>query len=985
VSDAVHRQIQRAGHARVIVELNAPTVPEGRLPGAQAIVQQRVAIANVRARTLAKIPPSAHRVVHAFETVPFVALEIDAAGLAALENGSPDVVRVVEDAVLRSVDAQSTPLVQADQAWAAGFDGTGATVAVLDTGVDSTHPFLAGKVIEEACYSSTTAGTSQTVCPNGQDVQIGPGAGAPCQLSDCFHGTHVAGIATGNGTTGGVSFSGVAPGANLMAVQVFAAVTDPVTCGLTTPPCLAAFSSDIIAGLERVYAVAVPRNIAAVNMSLGSSDTYTAPCDDDPTKPIIDNLRAIGIATVIAAGNNGSTTGLSSPGCISSAVSVGSTSMTDDVSYFSNAAAFLSLFAPGESITSSVPGGSYAAFSGTSMATPHVTGAWAILKEAMPAGTVSALLTALQTTGLPVTDMRAVTPTVTVPRIRVFQALASLTTVTNPAPTLTAVAPTHARAGAAATLMLTGSGFDAFSVTTLNGANMPTTVVNTTTIQATIPASALTVPGPAVVGVSTPSPGGGSSSTLPFTIDPPPTLTISAASVTTGASETVTLTNGLGGANDWLGLAATGAPDTSYLQWTYVGSGVTTRTWTVTMPNTAGTYEFRLYPNNGYARAATSPTVTVTAPQNPAPSITSLSPTGSAAGGPALTLTVNGTGFVSTSVVQWNGSNRTTTFVSASRLQAAITAADLSTAGSAQVAVFSPSPGGGTSSPVAFTISPQPTLSISAANVSGGATETVTLTNGLGGANDWLALAAVGAPDTSYLQWTYVAAGLTTRTWTVTMPTTPGKYEFRLYLNNSYVRAATSPPVAVGAGTNPAPTISGLSPSSAPAGAQAFTLTVNGTGFVSSSVVQWNGGNRTTTFVNASQLQASIAAADVAVAGSAQVAVFSPSPGGGTSSPSTFTIAPPPALTISAATVAPGARETVTLTNGLGGTYDWLALASTSAGNTTYLQWIYVGAGVKNTTWTVTMPSTPGTYEFRLFLNNGYTRAATSPTVTVTQ
>jgi len=73
----------------------------------------------------------------------------------------------------------------------------------------------------------------------------------------------------------------------------------------------------------------------------------------------------------------------------------------------------------------------------------------------------------------------------------------------------------------------------------------------------------------------------------------------------------------------------------------------------------------------------------------------------------------------------------------------------------------------------------------------------VTLTNGLGGSTDWLALAAVGAADATYLQWTYVGAGVTTRTWTVTMPTAPGQYEFRLFLNNGFTRAATSPPVTV--------------------------------------------------------------------------------------------------------------------------------------------------------------------------------------------
>jgi len=74
---------------------------------------------------------------------------------------------------------------------------------------------------------------------------------------------------------------------------------------------------------------------------------------------------------------------------------------------------------------------------------------------------------------------------------------------------------------------------------------------------------------------------------------------------------------------------------------------------------------------------------------------------------------------------------------------------------------------------------------------------------------------------------------------------------------------------------------------------------------------------------------------------------------------------------------------TVTLTDGLGGTWDWLALASSTAPEASYIASTFVGAGVTSRTWTVTMPSTPGTYEFRLFPNNGYTRIATSPPVTV--
>jgi hypothetical protein len=74
---------------------------------------------------------------------------------------------------------------------------------------------------------------------------------------------------------------------------------------------------------------------------------------------------------------------------------------------------------------------------------------------------------------------------------------------------------------------------------------------------------------------------------------------------------------------------------------------------------------------------------------------------------------------------------------------------------------------------------------------------------------------------------------------------------------------------------------------------------------------------------------------------------------------------------------------TVTLTNGQGGIGDWLAFALSTAPNTSYYTYTYVGLGVKSRTWTITAPSTPGVYEFRLFFNDGYTRAATSPTVTV--
>src|SRR5207302_8581354 len=139
------------------------------------------------------------------------------------------------------------------------------------------------------------------------------------------------------------------------------------------------------------------------------------------------SLRAAKIATVVASGNNGFTNALSSPACISTAVSVGSTgdgsgdTPLDNVSSFSNHATFLSLLAPGDLITSSVPGGGFDSFEGTSMATPHVAGAFAILKQASPTATVSQILGALQSTGASVTRN-----SITKPRIRMLNALAEL-------------------------------------------------------------------------------------------------------------------------------------------------------------------------------------------------------------------------------------------------------------------------------------------------------------------------------------------------------------------------------------------------------------------------------------------------------------------------------------------------------------------------------------------------------------------------------
>jgi subtilisin family serine protease len=291
------------------------------------------------------------------------------------------------------------PLIKADQAATLGFPGTGQVVAVLDTGVAKTHPMLAGKVVSEACYSTTLPGRTTSFCPGGASSSVAAGSGVNCRASGCEHGTHVASIAAGSSA----SLKGVARGAKVIAIQVFSRLDDPASCFPFAAPCTTGFFSDVMRGLERVYALRSRFKIAAANLSLGITNMpFSAACDSflPGFTAIIGRLRSAGIATVISSGNDGFNGAVSFPACISTAVSVGSSTKGDQISSFSNHARLVELLAPGSSILAAVPGG-LATLNGTSMAAPHVAGAWAILKQAKPTASVSEVLAALTCTGKP--------------------------------------------------------------------------------------------------------------------------------------------------------------------------------------------------------------------------------------------------------------------------------------------------------------------------------------------------------------------------------------------------------------------------------------------------------------------------------------------------------------------------------------------------------------------------------------------------------
>ena len=427
--------VANKGKVRIIVGVRAGFAAVGAL-GTASATQQRNDIAGVQAVVLGKVPALAlpGKNLKQFANIPFMSAEVDASDLERLA-GLTEITSIQEDYLSAPTLAESTQLIGANAAWGTGMTGAGQMVAVLDTGTDSTHPFFAGKVLSEACYSTTSAASSATsVCPGGVAQSTAPGSGAACTsaISSCDHGNHVAGIVAGKNAT----FSGVARDATILAMQVFSRV-DGDGCGGSSP-CVLSFGSDQILALERVYELRNTYNIASANMSLGGGQNFSN-CDSDNAalKAAIDNLRSVNIATIIATGNNGYTNSTSSPGCISTAISVGATwksaggnnscsgnnlgsASTDAVTCFSNSASFINLLAPGAAINSATFGSAYAVKQGTSMATPMVAGAWAVLKQRNPSLSVSAALSALTSTGIPVTDPRN---GVTKPRIQVDAAL----------------------------------------------------------------------------------------------------------------------------------------------------------------------------------------------------------------------------------------------------------------------------------------------------------------------------------------------------------------------------------------------------------------------------------------------------------------------------------------------------------------------------------------------------------------------------------
>ncbi len=286
---------------------------------------------------------------------------------------STTVRKVWLDSVQHTSLDRSVPQIGGPEAWKAGYTGTGVKVAVLDTGVDETHPDLAGKQVAERNFGSTADNVDR----------VG-------------HGTHVASIIAGTGAKSGGKFKGVAYDAQILDGKVFDDDGRAAT-------------SWIIAGMQW----AVEQGAKVVNLSLGGPDDEGV----DPLEEAVDELSKTGTLFVVAAGNGGGDGTISSPGSADAALTVGAVDREDNLASFSNRGPRVGddaikpdITAPGVGIVAakaaegqigSPADEGYVALSGTSMATPHVAGSAALLAQEHPTWTGQQLKAALTASAKP--------------------------------------------------------------------------------------------------------------------------------------------------------------------------------------------------------------------------------------------------------------------------------------------------------------------------------------------------------------------------------------------------------------------------------------------------------------------------------------------------------------------------------------------------------------------------------------------------------
>lgn len=335
-----------------------------------------------------------------FRTIPAVAVELTYPAYLRL-RAMPEVAKIDVDEPIRGALMQAVPAISGDLAKTQyPTTGKNVVVAVIDSGVDFTHPSLAGSKVAEHCF------TNGDCLPSRTDEST---SGA----DEAGHGTEVTGVIRSKG-----ALEGVAPDAKIISVRVL----DSQNRGYT---------SDWLAGLDWVYQNRATTGVRVVNMSLVTDALYSASCaaQNSTFASLVTQARNAGIVIFAASGNNGSSTQTTAPACLPGVISVGATydaslgrepdagnygtpacydaaTSTTQVTCFSNTNATVKLLAPGRVITTTAIGGGSANVWGTSFSSPMAAGVAALMLELSPGLTPQEIEQAMTSTGTPVTDAR---------------------------------------------------------------------------------------------------------------------------------------------------------------------------------------------------------------------------------------------------------------------------------------------------------------------------------------------------------------------------------------------------------------------------------------------------------------------------------------------------------------------------------------------------------------------------------------------------
>jgi photosystem II stability/assembly factor-like uncharacterized protein len=435
-------------------------------------------------------------------------------------------------------------------------------------------------------------------------------------------------------------------------------------------------------------------------------------------------------------------------------------------------------------------------------------------------------------------------------------------------------------------LQVLGSNFVDGSVIQWNGTDLATTYIDSATLEAVIDSSSVSTAGLITVTINSPQPGGGISNSLTFTIN-------NYLPVLVSLSQSEVLAGGVG-----FSLALTGNhfSTDSIIRWngmdlttTFISDSEIQAEIASSLIEHGGTASLTVFspePGGGLS-AALDLTI-----NNPLPVITNLVPENGLAGDSSTTLHLTGSSFAPDSIVRWNGSNLTTTFIDNGNIEATIDSTFLLASGTAEVTVFAPEPGGGLSNALQFSI-----------------TNGIPILDSLSQSS--IIVGSEGFP--LFIYGNHFVEGSVAR-WNGEDRTTTfinsGEISFEVTTGDLLAGAAVNISVfnpTPGGGesgvlvltiTNPEPVITDISPIQKSVYSEAFTLTLDGTGFNSNSVVKWNSTDLATTCISSTQLSVNVSTDMIAMAAKPAITVFNPEPGGGTSNSVEFTVNDPvPELT----------------------------------------------------------------------------------------